>query len=192
MLAAARGGRQLPRPEQLNVARRTLAFSLRGSRGRQQHLFAHDGGVALGDRINPTGMPGGQASWSAKRPRNMRQSRRRRSRHACAPCAGRSADRPCACRPAHGAVSRCECGRQNARDRLKRAATRYRRRESSVEEALIEMYLAGISVRVRSSIQIRAEADRVFAIPFRRNVCPCSLLTDKLPDPVRIISAICE
>ena len=37
MLEAAGGGRQLPRPEQLNVARRTLAFSLRGwhgSRGR--------------------------------------------------------------------------------------------------------------------------------------------------------------
>ena len=49
MLAAALGGRQLSRPEQLNVARRTLAFSLRGwhgSRGRQQHLFVHDGGVA--------------------------------------------------------------------------------------------------------------------------------------------------
>ena len=33
MLAAALGGRQLPRPEQLNVARRTLAFSLRGWHG---------------------------------------------------------------------------------------------------------------------------------------------------------------
>jgi hypothetical protein len=30
VFAAARGGRQLPRPEQLKVARRTLALSLRG------------------------------------------------------------------------------------------------------------------------------------------------------------------
>ena len=33
MLAAARGGRQLPRPEYLNVARRTLALSSRGWHG---------------------------------------------------------------------------------------------------------------------------------------------------------------
>src|SRR6476620_12664212 len=46
--------------------------------------------------------------------------------------------------------------------------------------------------QVARAIQIRAEADRVFAISFRRNVCPCSLLTGMLPDPVRIISAICE
>src|SRR5262249_57692572 len=43
VLAAARGERQLPRPEQLNVARRTLALSLRGWHGGprpQQHLLA--------------------------------------------------------------------------------------------------------------------------------------------------------
>jgi hypothetical protein len=37
VLAAARGGRQLPRPEQLNVARRTLACHYEGgtvARGR--------------------------------------------------------------------------------------------------------------------------------------------------------------
>ena len=32
---------------------------------------------------------------------------------------------------------------------------RYRRRESSVEEALIEMYLAGVSVRLRQGEQER-------------------------------------
>jgi hypothetical protein len=54
VLAAARGGRQLPRPAQLNVARRTLALLLRGWHGGprpQQHLLAHDGGAALGDCI---------------------------------------------------------------------------------------------------------------------------------------------
>jgi hypothetical protein len=54
VLAAARGGRQLPRPEHLNVARPTLALSLRGWQGGprpQQHLLAYDGGAALGDRF---------------------------------------------------------------------------------------------------------------------------------------------
>jgi hypothetical protein len=37
-----------------------------------------------------------------------------------------------------------------------------------------------------------AEADRVFAIALRRNVRPCSLLARKLPDPVRVVSAIRE
>jgi len=49
VLAAARGGRQLPRPAQLNVARRTLALLLRGWHGGprpQQHLLALDGGAA--------------------------------------------------------------------------------------------------------------------------------------------------
>ena len=45
---------------------------------------------------------------------------------------------------------------------------------------------------VSRAIQIWAEADQVFAISFRRNVCPCSLLSSKLPDPVRIVSAIRE
>jgi hypothetical protein len=54
VLTAARGGRQLPRPENLNVARRTLALSLRGWQGGprpQQYLLAYDGGAALGDRF---------------------------------------------------------------------------------------------------------------------------------------------
>lgn len=39
---------------------------------------------------------------------------------------------------------------------------------------------------------MRAKADRVFAISFRRNVRPCSLLASKLPDPVGVVSAIRE
>src|ERR1700757_1082552 len=46
--------------------------------------------------------------------------------------------------------------------------------------------------QVARAIQIRAEADRVFAIAFRRNVRPCALLTGKLPDPVRVVSPIRE
>jgi hypothetical protein len=46
--------------------------------------------------------------------------------------------------------------------------------------------------RARRQGQIRAEADRVFAISFRQNVCPCALLAGKLPDPVRVVSTICE
>jgi hypothetical protein len=38
--------------------------------------------------------------------------------------------------------------------------------------------------QVARSVQMRAEADRVFAISFRRNVRPCALLAGKLPDPV--------
>jgi methyltransferase family protein len=45
---------------------------------------------------------------------------------------------------------------------------------------------------VASTIQMWAEADWVFAISFRRNVCPCPYLSDKLPDPIRIVSTICE
>src|SRR5215210_4835301 len=50
------------------------------------------------------------------------------------------------CRPARGrSISRFQsCGVRRSR---RRSSKRYRRRESSVEEALIEMYLAGISVR---------------------------------------------
>jgi hypothetical protein len=43
--------------------------------------------------------------------------------------------------------------------------------------------------QVARAIQIRAEADRVFAIAYRRNVRPCALLTGELPDPVRVVSA---
>src|SRR3954453_13645959 len=46
--------------------------------------------------------------------------------------------------------------------------------------------------QVARPIQIRAEANRVFAISFRRNVCPCSLLAGKLPDPVCVVSTIRE
>jgi hypothetical protein len=46
--------------------------------------------------------------------------------------------------------------------------------------------------QVASGIQIRTEVDRVFAISFRRDVCRCSLLTGKIPDPVRIIFATCQ
>src|SRR5258708_1689687 len=46
--------------------------------------------------------------------------------------------------------------------------------------------------QVACAIKMRAEADRVFAIAFRRNVCPRALLAGKLPDPVRIVSTIRE
>ena len=46
--------------------------------------------------------------------------------------------------------------------------------------------------QVPRAIQIRAEADRVFAISFRRDVRPCSLLAGKFPDPVRVVSTIRE
>ena len=46
---------------------------------------------------------------------------------------------------------------------------RYRRREASVEEALIEMYLAGVSVRRVEDITVIASARCSFAPPI---VCP--------------------
>src|SRR5581483_8709431 len=46
--------------------------------------------------------------------------------------------------------------------------------------------------QIACAIQIRTEADRVFAISFRRNVRPCSLLAGKLPDPVGVVAAIRE
>src|SRR5262249_25641380 len=48
VLAAARGGRRLPRPEQLNVARRTLALSLRGWHGGQPPCRAQRGSPRRG------------------------------------------------------------------------------------------------------------------------------------------------
>jgi hypothetical protein len=42
--------------------------------------------------------------------------------------------------------------------------------------------------QVARTIQMRAEVDRVFAMSFRRNVRPCSLLAGKLPEPVRVVS----
>ena len=46
--------------------------------------------------------------------------------------------------------------------------------------------------QVPCAIQIRAEADRVFAISLRWMFGPCALLADKLPDPVRAVAAIRE
>jgi hypothetical protein len=46
--------------------------------------------------------------------------------------------------------------------------------------------------QVARAIQKRAEADWVFAIAFRRNMRLRALLTGKLPDPIRVISAIRE
>src|SRR5262249_43384249 len=72
--AAAGGGRQWPRPEQLNVARRTLALSLRGWHGGprpQQHLLAHDGGAALGDRIAAPLDERREAFQAARKNRNL-------------------------------------------------------------------------------------------------------------------------
>src|ERR1700732_2023437 len=46
--------------------------------------------------------------------------------------------------------------------------------------------------QVPRAIQVRAKANRVFAISFRRNVRPCSLLSGKLPDPLRVVSTIRE
>jgi hypothetical protein len=74
VLAAARGGRQLPRPEHLNVARRTLALSLRGWHGGprpQQHLLTHDGGVTLGDRIAAPLGERREAFQAARKNRNL-------------------------------------------------------------------------------------------------------------------------
>jgi len=74
VLAAARGGRQLPRPEQLNVARRTLALSLRGWHGGprpQQHLLAHDRGAALGDRVAAPLGERREAFQAARKRRNL-------------------------------------------------------------------------------------------------------------------------
>ena len=45
---------------------------------------------------------------------------------------------------------------------------------------------------VSRAVKIRAEADRVFAVPFRRNVRSCSLLAGKLPNPVGVIATIRE
>ena len=43
---------------------------------------------------------------------------------------------------------------------------------------------------VASTIEIGAEADRIPAIAFRRDVSPRALLHDKLPDPVRVIATV--
>src|SRR5665213_62934 len=46
--------------------------------------------------------------------------------------------------------------------------------------------------QVSCSIEIGAEADCLFTISFRRDVCPRALLTDECPNPVRVISSICQ
>ena len=46
--------------------------------------------------------------------------------------------------------------------------------------------------QVARAVQVRAEADRVFAIALRRDVGPRALLARKLPDPVCVVSTIRE
>ena len=53
---------------------------------------------------------------------------------------------------------------------------------------LVEEPLDQIAVPV----EVRTEADRVLAIAFRRDVCPRALLAGECPNPVRVISSICQ
>ena len=46
--------------------------------------------------------------------------------------------------------------------------------------------------QVSGAIQIRAKADRIFAISFGRDVSPCSLLARERSDPVCVISSTCQ
>jgi hypothetical protein len=46
--------------------------------------------------------------------------------------------------------------------------------------------------KVTSTVEVRAEADRVRAIAFRRDVCPRALLIGERPDPVSVIASICQ
>ena len=41
---------------------------------------------------------------------------------------------------------------------------------------------------VASAVEIRAEADRIAAIAFRRDISPCALLHGKLSDPVGVVA----
>jgi hypothetical protein len=43
---------------------------------------------------------------------------------------------------------------------------------------------------VASAVEIGAEADRIAAVAFRRDVGPRALLHGKLPDPVRVIATV--
>ena len=43
---------------------------------------------------------------------------------------------------------------------------------------------------VASAVEIGAEADRIAAIAFRRDVGPRALLHGKLPDPVRVVATV--
>src|SRR5215831_6504382 len=46
--------------------------------------------------------------------------------------------------------------------------------------------------QIPSAVQIRAEAKRVFPVPFWRDIRPSAVLADKCPDPVGIISAVSQ
>jgi hypothetical protein len=43
---------------------------------------------------------------------------------------------------------------------------------------------------VTGAVEIRAEADRIVAISFRRDVGPCALFHGKLSDPIGVIAAV--
>jgi len=45
---------------------------------------------------------------------------------------------------------------------------------------------------VASAVEIRAEADRIAAVAFRRDVGPRSLLRGKLSDPVGVIATVAK
>jgi len=45
---------------------------------------------------------------------------------------------------------------------------------------------------VASAVEIRAEADRIAAVAFRRDVGPRSLLHGKLSDPVGVIATVAK
>ena len=66
---------------------------------------------------------------------------------------------------------------------------RYRRRESSVEEALIEMYLAGVSVRRMEDI---TEAFQSLVYPFKREVYWRQPLPEDLQGYYRPLQAISQ
>ena len=46
--------------------------------------------------------------------------------------------------------------------------------------------------QVSRPVEVRAEADRLLAISFWRDIRPRAFLAGELPDPVGVISAICE
>jgi hypothetical protein len=46
--------------------------------------------------------------------------------------------------------------------------------------------------QVARAVQIRAKTDRVFAIALRWDIGPRALLAGELPDPIRVVSTICE
>jgi hypothetical protein len=46
--------------------------------------------------------------------------------------------------------------------------------------------------QVSRPVKVRAEADRLLAIPFRRDVCPRAFPAGDISDPLSVITAICE